>query len=535
MTPKLLLDALLPLMMDLSRELPDSERYRRLLDTLRMLFPCDAAAFLRIDGDVLVPLAITGMLSNTMERRFRINEHARFRAMLSNIPPTRFPPNSSLPDPYEGLLQARNGESAIRDCLGVQVTMNGRPWGLLTLDALGQTSFDGVDIGALQSFASLAAATVSAAEQLHSLAEASAQERARAEVYRLASNRSQRELLGQSAVHKRMLKEIRLLASSNVTVLISGEIGVGKKLVANAIHAASLRARKPFISIDCVTLPETQADSELFGHVRGAFPGAAGDRRGKFELADGGTLFLDEVGALPLPVQSKLLQVLQRGQIQRVGSDNEHKVDVRVIATSHRNLAEEVRQGRFRADLFNRMSVYSLAVPPLRERGQDILLMAEYFLEENRSRLGLQGLRLALEAQQALLGYSWPGNVRELEYLITRSVHKALGQHAERPSTLLLSETDLGLMSENRDRALPETDVPTGDTPDAPNETLAPPLQNELDLTTGYTLREAVDAYERQLITSCLARHGGNVASASRELGLDRANLNRLARRLGLK
>ena len=519
MTPKLLMDALLPLIADLSREMHDTERYGRLLDTLRMLFPCDAAALLRLDGEVLVPLATNGLTRDTMGRRFRVSEHPRFHALLSHVLPTRFPANSPLPDPYDGLVQAHSGQLHVHDCMGCQITMNGRPWGLLTLDALGPSRFDSVDIAALQAFASLAAATVNVVERLHVLVETGEHERQLAEAYRLAASQTRRELLGQSPAHKRMMKEVRLAAPSNMTVLITGETGVGKELVANAIHAESLRARKPFISLNCAALPETLVESELFGHVRGAFSGAINDRRGKFELADGGTLFLDEVGELSLVVQAKLLRALQSGQIQRVGSDQEHRVDVRVIAATNRDLEEEVRQGRYRADFYHRLSVYPLHVPPLRERGHDILLMSGFFLEENRLRLGLQSLRLDTQAQQVLLSYRWPGNVRELEHVIARSALKAMGKQAERPRILTITAEDFDL---TRERA-------------AVTELEQECVQPELDLQDGSGLRDAVSAYERRLIDASLTRHNGNVTAAARELGIDRANLNRLAKRLGLK
>src|SRR5690606_16148675 len=191
--------------------------------------------------------------------------------------------------------------------------------------------------------------------------------------------------------------------------------------VAQARHAHSKRSDRPMVSLNGAALPDTLVESELFGHVRGAFTGAVSERQGKFELADGGTLFLDEIGELPLAAQAKLLRVLQSGQLQRLGSDREHRADVRLIVATNRDLAAEVRAGRLRADIYHRLSVYPLAVPALRERGRDILLLSGFFLEENRVRLHLGGLRLDPDAQAALLAYDWPGNVRELEHLIGRS------------------------------------------------------------------------------------------------------------------
>jgi anaerobic nitric oxide reductase transcription regulator len=219
------------------------------------------------------------------------------------------------------------------------------------------------------------------------------------------------------------------------------------------------------------------------------------------------------VGELSLTVQAKLLRVLQSGQLQRLGSDKEHQVDVRLIAATNRDLAEEVRSGRYRADFYHRLSVYPLQVPALRERGRDVLLLAGFFLEQNRSRMGLGSLRLTSDAQAALLAYTWPGNVRELEHLIGRSALKALGNCRERPKILSLSAADL--------------DLPNVSTP----QLEAPP---EVPNVTG-DLRLATENYQRQVISACLERHQHNWASAARELGLDRANLGRMAKRLGLK
>lgn len=525
MTSKILLDALIPLVADLSSELNERERYRRLLDAMRALFPCDAAALLRLEGEVLVPLAIDGLSHDTLGRRFKVGEHPRLQILMESDAPVRFPADSALPDPYDGLVQDHSGELEVHDCMGCAIFIGGRPWGVLTLDALGADRFDGVDPASLQAFASLAAATVNVVERISMLSETGERERQRAEAYQyqLAANQSRRELIGQSAVHRRLMEEIRLAGPSGMTVLITGETGVGKELVANAIHAASPRARKPMISLNCAALPETLVESELFGHVRGAFSGAVSDRRGKFELAHGGTLFLDEVGELSLAVQAKLLRVLQSGQLQRVGSDEEHQVDVRLIAATNRDLAEEIRLGRYRADFYHRLSMYPLPVPPLRTRGHDVLLISGFFLEENRSRLGLHSLRLSADAQAALLAYSWPGNIRELEHLIGRSALKALAKHAQRPSILTLTAEDLQL---NDASPLPQPLLAAASPPDA---------GEALTLPAGGGLREAVSAYERRLIGDSLARNENNLASTARELGVDRANLNRLAKRLGLK
>ena len=309
------------------------------------------------------------------------------------------------------------------------------------------------------------------------------------------------------------------MGNSPLTVLITGETGVGKELVAEAIHLSSPRAQKPLISLNCAALPELLVESELFGHVKGAFSGAVSGRSGKFELADGGSIFLDEVGELPLPVQSKLLRVLQSGQLQRVGSDQEHRVDVRIIAATNRDLAEEVRAGRFRADLYHRLSVYPLVVPPLRERGRDVLLLAGYFLEENRARMGLRSLRMSSEAQKVLVAYPWPGNVRELEHLISRAVLKALSAHPERSRILTIEAPMLGLDEEVRIDAGPVSVAG-----------LASPV-----VKPGEGLKETVDAFQKVLIEDALARYQGKWAEVARELNVDRANLSRLAKRLGIR
>lgn len=518
MTTNPLLATLLPLVADLACELPEAERYRRLLGALRVLLPCDATALLRLDGEQLVPVAVDGLSADTLGRRFKVAEHPRLQALLGSAQATHFAADCELPDPYDGLVEGHLGQLEVHDCLGCGLYLDQQPWGVLTLDALNPQRFSGADLGTLEAFASLAAATVKAGERMQSLARRVETEHELAQLYKQAAAQLRpREMIGQSPAHKALLAEIGLVAGTELNVLISGETGVGKELVAHAIHAQSARAQAALISLNCAALPETLVESELFGHVRGAFSGAHADRQGKFELADGGTLFLDEVGELPLAAQAKLLRVLQSGQLQRVGSDREHRVNVRVLAASNRDLAEEVRAGRLRADLYHRLSVYPLRVPPLRERGRDVILLTGCFLEENRPRLGLRSLRLGADAQAALLGYDWPGNVRELEHLIGRASLKALAACRERPRILTLQAHDL--------------DLPGSQPASEAAETNSEPAA----MLGAGDLRQALDIYQRQFISACLERQQGNWAAAARELGLDRANLNRLALRLGLK
>jgi len=524
MTSPSLLTALLPLMGDLAQDLPEGERHRRLLGTLRTLLPSDAVAMLRLDGEWLVPLAVDGLSADTLGRRFRASEHPRFMQLLEARGPVRFAAGCGLPDPFDGLVEGVQGHLPVHDCMGCALQIDGLPWGLLTLDALEVGRFSNVELDVLQAFASLAAATVALATRMRGLAERAEDERLRAESFAQAVGRGPRRLIGQSAAHKRLSKEIALAGPTDLCVLIQGETGTGKELVAQALHASSGRAGRPLVSINCAALPDNLVESELFGHVRGAFTGAVVDRRGKFELADGGTLFLDEVAELPLPVQAKLLRVLQGGYLQRLGSDREHRVDVRVIAASNRDLAEEVRAGRLRADFYHRLSVYPLQVPPLRERGRDALMIGGFFLEEARSRMGLGGVRLDADAQAALLGYDWPGNVRELEHLLGRSVVRALGQHVQRPRILTLSADDLGLGA----------GLVAGVTGPAPVAVAVKVPDMPVQSTPGVGLREAVADLERRMILKALAENGRRWAAAARALHIDPANLARLAKRLGI-
>ncbi len=229
-------------------------------------------------------------------------------------------------------------------------------------------------------------------------------------------------MIGSSAVMREVYGKIHKVAPTSATVLVLGETGTGKELVANAIHAESPRKDKPLISVNCAAIPETLIEAELFGHEKGAFTGAAANREGLVAAADGGTLFLDEIGELPLEAQARLLRVLQEGEVRPIGSTESRKVDVRLVAATHRDLGKLARDGQFREDLYFRINVVQLRLPPLRERGKDILLLAETFIKRFCTEMLRPALGLTPEAIQAVTTYSWPGNIRELENAMQRSV-----------------------------------------------------------------------------------------------------------------
>lgn len=237
-------------------------------------------------------------------------------------------------------------------------------------------------------------------------------------------------MIGRSGVMKDIYTRIHKVAPTSATVLIHGETGTGKELVARAIHNGSPRKDKPLISVNCAAIPETLIESELFGHEKGAFTGASSDREGLVAAADGGTLFLDEIGELPLDAQARLLRVLQEGEVRPIGSVESRKVDVRLIAATHRDLAKLAQENHFREDLYYRINVIQLTLPPLRERGPDIITLAEFMLERYCEQFGKPLLQLSPEAVQAITTYQWPGNVREMENAIQRAVILCEDEHS---------------------------------------------------------------------------------------------------------
>ena len=314
------------------------------------------------------------------------------------------------------------------------------------------------------------------------------------------------EMVGRSAAMERVRTVIERIAGTDARVLITGESGTGKEMAAAALHAGSPRANGPYIKLNCAAIPRELIESELFGHEKGAFTGASDRRRGRFELASGGTLFLDEIGDLSHEAQAKLLRALEAGEIERVGGTEPIPVDVRILAATNKDLRAEVAAGRFREDLFFRLHVIPLPLPPLRERTGDVSLLVEHFLARNQQRHGLRPPRLSAAALEALDRHPWPGNVRELANILERVC-------------ILHAGSDVG-PAEIRALLAGGGALPAE----------APAYREDDDRG----LSDRLDDYERQLLLGALHAAADNVAEAARRLRTDRANLYRRMRRLGI-
>ena len=322
-------------------------------------------------------------------------------------------------------------KEGIRGFAGQPLMFRGEVLGVLAV--FGRDKMEAHCLAILRTFADQAAAAIANArafEEIERLREKLEQENAylRQEV---SHDHDYGDIVGSSSALHRVMEQIELVARTDSTVLIEGESGTGKELIARAIHEKSARAGRPLVRVNCAAIPRELFESEFFGHVRGAFTGAARDRIGRFALADGGTLFLDEVGEIPIELQSKLLRVLQEGQFERVGDDHTHSVDVRVIAATNRSLASDGKSTRFRPDLYYRLSVFPIQAPPLRDRRDDIPALALHFLAAAAKRLGLPPATLKQRHVQELQAYPWPGNIRELQNVIERAVITSQGRDLE--------------------------------------------------------------------------------------------------------
>ena len=325
--------------------------------------------------------------------------------------------------------------------------------------------------------------------------------------------RKYREIVGQGARMQELQGVVARVADAPSTVLITGESGTGKELVATALHEQSSRRDKPFIKINCAAIPRELMEAELFGYERGAFTGAVSTKPGRFELADGGTLFLDEIGEIPIDMQVKLLRALQESEFERVGGLKTIKVDVRLVAATSRDIPKEIAAGKFREDLFYRLNVVPVALPPLRERRDDIPLLAEHFREKYNARLGKKVERIDDDAMAALAAYGWPGNIRELENMMERTLLFVDG--------ITVRLADLPAPLREKAHATPPSGTPMA---------LDPATTSLKD-----AVRATTAALEKDLITRALEQTGGNVTRAAKMLKISRKSLQIKMKEFGLR
>jgi transcriptional regulator with GAF, ATPase, and Fis domain len=396
--------------------------------------------------------------------------------------------------------------SNIRSTVAVPLWKNEAVVGVLQLDNRTRPAmFDRADLDLASIMATAASLAISNTRLIERLSELEQQLRQENAFWRQRERHrgAAVELIGNSAAIHSLLTQIDRVANTRATVLIEGETGVGKELVAAAVHSRSARSARLFVAQNCATLPENLLESELFGHKKGSFTGAVEDKKGLFEVADGGTLFLDEVAEIPMFLQAKLLRALQEGEVRPVGSSRARHVDVRIIAASNRNLEHEVHGGRFREDLFYRLNVFPLRVPPLRERREDIPQLAKHFLQRYVRDFGKPVSGLTDAALALLTSYDWPGNVRELQNEVQRLVIQA------DPNAVI----DDSLLS---DKFRSRSDVV------------------EPAVTVNGTLREMLEGVERKLVEQALRQHGNNKTNTAKALGITREGLHKKLRQLKL-
>ncbi|WP_281556174.1 nitric oxide reductase transcriptional regulator NorR [Thalassomonas sp. RHCl1] len=524
------------LCMDLLAVLELEDSLNALAKVIAKYFHADAVSILEFNEPLLHPVALYGFSKDTYGRRFDLANNPRLMKIVSDEQPTIFADDIGLPDPFDGLILDKQERLEVHSCSGLPIRQNGNLRGIITLDSLDLQVFNRFPSENFQTAALLATKIVLTAIDNQNLKEQLSKKTILNQTLIEASIGVKTELVGKSEQIEHLRREINIVAPSDLSVLVTGETGVGKEIVAKSIHGQSKRFDKPLIYVNCAALPESIAESELFGHVKGAFTGATTNRSGKFELANGGTLFLDEVGELPLAIQAKILRAIQYGDVQRVGSDRHVNVDVRLVAATNRNLMDEVKEGNFREDLYHRLSVYPIHIPPLRDRLTDIELLVGFFMEKNRIKLGLQSVRLDKQVLPELLSYNWPGNVRELEHVMSRAMLRAASARHGKIVTLLPDDIDSSVRSSGAVKAPAAMTMATlsEDNQEVGNETpavLSAPEAPELN----QSLNTMMDNYQRTLLQQALKQSGGKWNKAAELLAIDKGNIHRLGKRLGLK
>jgi len=467
------------------QELEELEQH--LLALIAEIVPAERGAIFSL-GDDGNFTALTGWdLRDGAERKVEVSRHVIDRVIRENV--------AVLTKGLGAGTSASRGkdDSRVRALLAVPLGVFNQVRGVIYVDTCDPAvTFDSAQLRLVAAVGSVAALALENARRLRILQ--AENQRLRAEIH------VQHDMVGDSPCMRQIYQMIAKIGPKDSTTLICGESGTGKELVARAIHRNSPRAEKPFIAINCAAMPETLMESELFGYEKGAFTGAAAQKKGKLELANGGTIFLDEIGELAPALQAKLLRVLQERVLDRLGGTRPIPVDIRVLTATNRDLAGEVRQGNFRQDLYYRLNVVSIAMPSLRERRDDILPLAEHFLAKHAAKAPRRIEGISREAKSCLVAYDWPGNVRELENTIERAV--VLG-------------VDEMVMAEDLPETLLEKSAPG----------VSPVGQ----------FHEVIAATKRELINKALQQNHGNYTHAAKALGLNPNYLHRLMRNLNMK
>lgn len=501
------------------------DRYQHLLMELSKIIPFQAACLLEKIGTDYVPLATIGLIDEALSKNYSTEEQPRLKAIANSVGPIIFPPESRMPDPFDGmLLLDKEALNDIHACLGCPLIVDDELIGILTADSLETHAFDTIDPAMLKAITALAGATLRTNKLIEKLEkQAEMQSQISKDLMKSSFQRSGGEIIGISPSIEALRKNIDLIAKSDFSVLITGETGTGKELVARAIHESSLRSEHPLIYINCAALPESIAEIELFGHIKNPQQGFQSERLGKFEMANGGTIFLDEIGELPLSIQPKLLHVIQEGYIQKLGADRLKKINIRILAATNRNLEEEIKHQRFRVDLYHRLKVYPIHVPALRDHREDISILIGYFADTTRKRLGLAAVRFNEDARELLKSYSWPGNIRELKNTVARIILNAATQTKNKNAPILITPKFLG--EEFIDQTQSDWHLDSN-------------IQKKINNAKKYLgipLKDATEEFQRELILETVEDQRGNWSKSAQILGLDRSNLHNLAKKLGIK
>ncbi len=506
------------------------------LEALGELIDYELAVVLGLEGSELLrvrktagPLAGPGLTNYSISLRDR-GDLAR---IMEKGEPKLFGETEEHVDTYNGVLDLPHGHS----CLVAPLSCGGKSIGLLTLDHRSCGKFTPGLVRFIATISKLISISMVQSDAASKLEHANADLVRERNALLTPGYEPLTGLVGSSPAWIRAIEAIRMVAGTELPVLVLGETGTGKELASRSVHRLSARSDQPFVAVNCSALAPSLAESELFGHEKGAFTGANSSRKGRFELADGGTLFLDEIGDLPMELQPKLLRIIQEGSFERVGSERTIRVDVRIVAATHVDLAEAARNGRFREDLYYRLSVFPVRLPALRERPGDILLLAETFLGDIRTRAGFSGTALSAEAAIVLEERNWPGNVRELRNALERGVILARGGMISEAHVALPTAPDQIHQDQVHQNQISQAYASPRGRKSATVATSNKPGWHSVEPVNNTPASLTIDDAQRVAIGAALERSGGRIygpGGAAELLGLKPSTLQSRMKKLGM-